>query len=65
MYGTLDSLVAHRPAEKGPARFLSPELCEHTDDSITFRVIPGAGHLDLLDQPGALDSIVEWFRERL
>jgi dienelactone hydrolase len=73
LYGAEDGLVVRTlaeanadtrsvaPAEEAEPRPQSVEAA----DSITVRVIPDAGHLNLLDQPETVHAIVRWFQEHL
>jgi pimeloyl-ACP methyl ester carboxylesterase len=47
------------------ARTSPPDWSAQGDDWITHEVIRGAAHLDLLDHPATLNTLVRWLKERL
>jgi pimeloyl-ACP methyl ester carboxylesterase len=65
-----DGGVHPLPAQEAKSRQQSGEAKSRQQsgqptDSITLRVIPDVGHLNLLDQPETAHAIVQWFREHL
>jgi len=56
LYGAEDRLVARAPVEEW--------LAQHKD-AVDLKVIPSAGHLNLVNRPMALHTIVQWFKEHL
>ncbi len=63
LYGTEDRMVPHALPEEGPAE--DSLLHPLNQDSITLQVVPGAGHLNLLDHPVTLHAVFQWFGEHL
>jgi dienelactone hydrolase len=63
VFGARDQLTCDA-LEEGVVPSLAAALSQ-AHDSITLRVIPGAGHLDLLDQQETLQTVIEWFKEHL
>jgi dienelactone hydrolase len=64
VFGARDRLTCAKLEEGGVTSSLTAALGQ-AHDSITLRIIPGAGHLDLLDQQEALQTVIEWFKEHL
>jgi dienelactone hydrolase len=63
--GSEDALVlsAFRTAANTPQSL--PEGLTAAGDSLSCRVIQGAGHLDLLDHPETVQAVLRWFQEHL
>ncbi len=62
--GANDRLTCSALEENGAAPSL-PVSFSQAHESITLHVIPGAGHFDLLDQPEAVQIVIQWFKEHL
>jgi dienelactone hydrolase len=56
MYGANDRLSAWNAA---------PDWATQGDNWVTHQIIRGVGHLDLLDHPATLNTLVRWLKEHL
>jgi len=58
-------LLLYGANDRLSASMSPPEWDDQGYDWITHKVIEGLGHLDLLDHPTTLNTIVQWLKERL